>query len=96
MDMYHVHTQMREVAIAIDEARHQAPMSKGGMNYELALCAVRGCRTAIDEKPERATVVKYLYSLVDALCIFRGSVVAIDPAIEMVERLIEDLEPQAA
>lgn len=97
MDMSHIHTEMREVAISIDEARQRAHVPTGYMNYELALTAVRGCRTAIDEKPERAFIVHCLHSLVYALRWFRGSAVeSIEPAIDRVERLIEELEPQAA
>lgn len=96
MDMSYVHTEMREVAISIDEARQREPMLEGGMNYEFAMIAVRTCRRAMDERPERATVLDYLSTLVNALCMFRGSVGAIDFAIERVERLIQELEPQAA
>lgn len=95
MDISHV--QMREIAIAIDEAQQRAPMPKGGMNYELALCAVRGCRAAIDDRPERANVVHLLQTLMYALQWFRGGrAKSIDPAIGMVEQLIEDIEPQTA
>lgn len=88
---------MREVAISIDEARQRTQVPKGYMGYELALTAVRTCREAIDDKPERAFTVDCLRSLVYALRCFRGHAVEpIDPAIERVERLIENLEPQVA
>ena len=69
----YINSQLREAAIVIDTAEHEAILKAGDSNFRVASAAVRNWRQFIDSTPEREKVTRAIKELDETLSLVGGS-----------------------